>query len=75
MKLYVILYEDLWLNTAKVSQEGYKTLKEAQAYCRKCVGLDTHPHNLAVTVMGPGDDWVFIQNVTKQRYTIVEVSV
>ena len=75
MKLYVVLYEDLWLGTAKVSQEGYKTLKEAQQFCRQRVGLDTNPQNLAVTVMGPGDDWVFIQGVTKQKYTIVEVSV
>ena len=74
MKVYVILYEDLWLNNCKVSQKGYKTLKEAQQFCRQRVGLDVNPNNPAVTVMGPGEDYVFINGVTKQKYTIVEVT-
>lgn len=75
MKVYVILYEDLWLNTAKVSQEGYRTLSKAQKYCETSLGMDIHPENPAFYRGGANNQYVFGNSVTKQRLTIVEVSV
>lgn len=73
MRVYVILYEDLRLNNCKVSQKGYKTLREARQFCRQRVGLDVRPDNPAVAVMDPGEDYVFINGITSQKYTIAEV--
>lgn len=75
MKMYVILYQDLWLNSAKVSQEGYKTLAEAQAYCRASLGMDSQPNNPAFYQGGANNQYVFGNSVTKQQLTIVEVTV
>lgn len=72
LKVYVILYQDLWLNTCKVSQEGYKTLAEAQEFCKDRLGMHVYPNNPAFY----GDDtWTFGNGVTKQKYTIVEVTI
>ena len=75
MKVYVILYQDLWLQTCKVSQEGYKTLFEAQEFCRARLGVDDYPDNLALYSRGDDGGWVFGNSATKQQYTIVEVAV
>ena len=74
-KVYVVLYQDLWLNTSKVSQEGYKTLEEAQTYCKVALGMDTSPDNPAFYRRGADNQYVFGNSVTKQRLTIVEVTV
>ena len=73
MKVYVILYQDLWLNTCKVSQEGYKTLSEAQTFCEQRLGMDVKPNNPAVFVSD--NRYVYSNGVTKEKYTIVEVTV
>lgn len=75
MKVYVILYQDLWLNTCKVSQEGYKTLSEAQTFCEKRLGMDVNPENPAIFVEGTGNKFIYSNAVTKDKYTIVEVTV
>lgn len=75
MKVYVILHQDLWLNTCKVSQEGYKTLSEAQAFCEKRLGMDVKPNNPAICVANIGGKFVYSNGVTKDEYTIVEVTV
>ena len=72
-KVYVILYQDLWLNTCKVSQEGYKTLSEAQSFCEKRLGMDIKPENPAIFVSD--NQHVYSNGVTKDKYTIVEVTV
>ena len=72
-KVYVILYQDLWLNTCKVFQEGYKTLSEAQTFCEKRLGMDVKPGNPAIFVSD--NRHVFSNGVTKDKYTIVEVTV
>lgn len=77
-KVYVILYQDLWLNTCKVSQEGYKTLSEAQAFCEKRLGMDVKPNNPAVRVVVSDNQFVYREysnGVTKEKYTIVEVTI
>lgn len=74
-KVYVILYQDLWLNTCKVSQEGYKTLSEAQAFCEKRLGMDVKPENPAIFVEVTGGRYIYSNGVTKEKYTIVEVTV
>ena len=75
MKVYVVLYQDLWLNTCKVSQEGYRTLSEAQAFCEKRLGMDVKPENPAIFVEGTGGRYIYSNGVTKDKYTIVEVAV
>lgn len=71
-KAYVILYHDAWLNSHKVSQQAYKTLPEAQHFCRDRLGMDEHPNNPALC----GDRvYTFGNGVTKQYYTIVEVTI
>ena len=75
MKVYVILYQDLWLNTCKVSQEGYRTLSEAQTFCEKRLGMDVNPENPAIFVEGTSDKFIYGNGVTKEKYTIVEVTV
>lgn len=65
MTVYVILYEDLWLNTSKVSQEAYSSLAEAQAFCEERVG----PNGTVI------NEHVYFTATTKQQYTIVEVTV
>ena len=72
MKVYVVLYQDLWLNTAKVSQQGYKNLQDAQAFCMNQLGVREHPNNPALYQKG---EYVFGNSVTKDKYTIVEVTV
>ena len=73
MKVYVVLYQDLWLNTCKVSQEGYKRLQDAQEFCRNRLGVHEHPNNPALYQQMGGH--VFGNGVTKEKYTIVEVTV
>ena len=75
MKVYVILCEDLWLQTYKVSQEGYNTLAEAQAFCRDRVGIKEDSHNPAAYEFRTGPQWVYVNSVTKQKYIIVEVTI
>lgn len=75
MKVYVVLYQDLWLNTAKVSQQGYKTLAEAQRYCEAALGMEAAPNNPAFYRSGANNQYVFGNSVTKQKLTIVEVAV
>ena len=75
MKVCVILYQDLRLTTCKVSQKGYKTLFEAQGFCRARLGLDDLPDNPALYSRGDDGGWVFGNSATKQQYTIVEVTV
>ena len=75
MKVYVILCEDLWLNTYKVSQEGYKTLEDARAFCRERVGLTSDGTNPAAHAFCTENHWVYANSVTKDKYTIVEVTV
>ena len=74
MKVYVILYQDC-LNSCKVSQEGYKTLSEAQAFCEKRLGMDVDPENPAIFVEGTGDKFIYSNAVTAEKFTIVEVTV
>lgn len=62
-KVYIILYQDLWLKTCKVSQEGYKTLEEAQAFCNSRLGVK------------PKNDYEYYTIATQEKYTIVEVTV
>ena len=71
-KVYVVLYQDLWLNTCKVSQEGYKRLCDAQAFCKNRLGMYEHPNNPA---LHQESEYIFSNGVTKERYTIVEVTV
>ena len=75
MKVFVVLYQDLWLKTSKVSQEGYRTLEQAQQYCKVALGMDSHPNNPAFYQGGANNQYVFGNSVTKQRLTIVEVTV
>lgn len=75
MKVYVILYQDLWLNTCKVSQEGYKTLSEAQTFCEKRLGIDVKPDNPAIYIEDLGNRFVYSKISTKEIYTIVEVTI
>ena len=75
MKVYVILYQDLCLNSCKVSQEGYKTLSEAQAFCEKRLGMDVNPENPAIFVEGTGDKFIYSNAFTAEKFTIVEVTV
>ena len=75
MKVYVILCEDLWLNTYKVSQEGYKTLEDARVFCRERVGLTSDGTNPAAHAFCTENHWVYANSVTKDKYTIVEVTV
>lgn len=75
MKVFVVLYQDLWLNTSKVSQEGYKTLEDAQRYCITALGMDTHPNNPVFYRGGANNQYVFGNGVTKQKLTIVEVTI
>ena len=63
MKVYVVLYQDLWLKTCKVSQEGYKTLEEAQAFCESRLGTCKK------------SDYVYDTGITSTSYTIVEVTI
>ena len=63
MKVYVVLYQDLWLKACKVSQEGYRTLKEAQAFCLGRVGIKQK------------NDYEFYTIATQEKYTIVEVTI
>ena len=74
MKVYVILYQD-WLNSCKVSQEGYKTLSEAQAFCEKRLGMDVRPDNSAIFVEDTGDKFIYSNAFTAEKFTIVEVSI
>lgn len=62
-KVYIILYQDLWLKTCRVSQEGYKTLKEAQAYCISRIGVKAK------------NDYEYYTIATQEKYTIVEVTI
>lgn len=62
MKIYVVLYQDLWLKSCKVSQEGYRTLKEAQAFCLGRTGIEQKNDHEFYTA-------------TKEKYTIVEVAI
>ena len=72
MKAYVILYYDAWLNTHKVLQQAYKTLVEAQEFCKDRLGMNTYPSNPAIC----GDRvYTFGNGATKQYYVIVEVSI
>ena len=75
MKAYVVLYQDLWLNSCKVSQEGYKTLSEAQTFCEKRLGIDVKPDNTAICIEDLGNRFVYGNIATKEKYTIVEVTV
>ena len=70
MKAYVILYHDAWLNTHKVSQKAYKTLAEAQEFCRNRLGMNEHPDNPALC---GNRVYTFGNGVMKEYYTIVEV--
>lgn len=63
MKIHVVLYQNLWLEVCKVSQEGYRTLKEAQAFCLGRVGIKQR------------NDYEFYNIATQENYTIVEVTV
>lgn len=73
MKVYVVLYQDSWLNTCKVSQEGYKRLQDAQAFCKKQLGALEQPTNPALYQQMCG--YIYGNSVTKEKYTIVEVTV
>ena len=75
MKIYVVLYQDLWLNTCKVSQEGYKTLSEAQTFCEKRLGIDVKPDNPDIYIEDLGNRFVYSNISTKSKFTIVEVTV
>ena len=75
MKVYVVLYQDLWLNTCKVSQEGYKTLYEAQTFCEKRLSMAVNPENPDIYVEGTGDKFIYGNSVTEEKYTVVEVTV
>ena len=63
MKIYVVLYQNLWLEVCKVSQEGYRTLTEAQAFCLGRVDIKQR------------NDYEFYNIATQENYTIVEVSI
>ena len=63
MRVYVILYRDLWLKTCKVSQEGFKNLSEAQKFCLERVGDNGVKHS----------EYKFQTLVTQELYEIVEV--
>ena len=71
--MYVVLHQDLWLNTSKVSQEGYTRLCDAQAFCKNRLGMYEHPNDPALHQSESG--YVFSNGVTKDKYTIVEVTV
>lgn len=75
MRVCVVLYQNLRLNTCKVSQEGYKALAEAQTFCEKRLGMDVNPENPAIYVEGTGDKFIYGNSVTKEKYTVVEVTV
>lgn len=75
MKVYVILYKDFRLNTCRVSQEGYKTLSEAQTFCEKRLGIDVSSKNPAIYIEDDGDKFVYGNIATKEKYTIVEVTI
>lgn len=71
--VYVVLYQDLWLKTCKVSQQGYKTLEEAQTFCKNSLGVPEHPNNPALYQQFCGH--VFGNGATQEKYTIVEVTI
>lgn len=67
MKVYVVLVDDYspeGHGTSKVSQQGYKTLEEAQSFCRSRSAK-------RVTIYCNG--WLYWADAT--RYEIVEVTV
>ena len=72
MKFYVVLYQDLWLNSSKVSQEGYQYLWQAQKFCKSQLKWDEYPDNPALYER---NGHVYGNSITKQKYTIVEVTV
>ena len=53
MKVYVVLYQDLWLNTCKVSQEGYKKLSEAIDFCKGRLGVQSWADLPSIVVRVP----------------------
>lgn len=75
MKIYVVLYQDLWLETCKVSQEAYKTLQEARMFCEMRLGIYLQPSNPAIYIKNEDNRFVYGNSVTKQQFTIVEVTV
>ena len=67
MKVYVVLVDDYSPEghcTPKVSQQGYKTLEEAQSFCRS---------RSADSVTSFRNGWLYWADTT--RYEIVEVTV
>lgn len=67
MKIYVVLVEDYSpgaYNTSRVSQQGYRTFKEAQNFCRR---------RFAKRLTSCRSGWVYWADDT--RYEIVEVTV
>lgn len=76
MTVYVVLYQDLRLNTCKVSQEGYKKLSEAVDFCKSRMGVQSWADLLAIySSQSSEGKWVFGNSATKQQYTIVEVTI
>ena len=76
MRVFVILYQDLWLNTCKVSQEGYTTLEQAQRFCKERLGIVPEKSNPAIYIsQSPDGKYVFGNGVTQEKYTIVEVTI
>lgn len=67
MKIYVVLVDEYISGvnvTHKVSQQGYKTLEEAQSFCRS---------RFAERLTSCRSGWVYWADAT--RYEIVEVSI
>ena len=50
-------------------------LSEAQTFCEKRLGMDVNPENPAIFVEGTGNKFIYSNVVTKDTYTIVEVTV
>jgi hypothetical protein len=60
---FIVVVEDLVEHRYKVSQEGYKTLREAQAFIRSRSGLVQRL-----------DNYIYLENY-KTMYTIHEVTI
>lgn len=69
MECYVVMCEDLTLDTNKVSQEGYRTLEEAQQFCKE---RTMEPEGGQYEL---NDSWVWGNWATSYRYVITLVRV
>ena len=68
MKVYVVMCESrgYYNPVAKVSQQGYKTLEEAQAFCRSRYSMFREIEEVSPYIYKDGNDYT---------YTIVEVDI